>query len=104
LTVDDARAGAQMRQLGEAYEEVVRQQAAFNAKAEAAKTAKKSLEAAHEVALALIRDFTHPKPMPLFDAPQAEADRRDMLEAVDAVDKLEDALEADAGAGAQAAV
>lgn len=74
-------APAQLRELGECYEEVARRQAAFNAKNDEAKTAKKSLESAQELLLAKVKEFTHPTPLPLFDQDEAEDDREDMLTA-----------------------
>jgi len=83
ITIDDSLAASQLRQLAEAYEEVTRMKAAFNEKAEAAKVAKKALESTTELLLEKLRSFTHPAPLPLFDLPQAEADRQDMLDAAD---------------------
>jgi len=79
VAVDPGLAPAQMLELGECYESVARMQAAFDTRSEAAKTAKKSLESAQALLLEKVRSFTHPKPLPLFDAPQAEQDRQDML-------------------------
>lgn len=81
IAIDPDLAIGQLHEIGEAYEEVVRRQAAYNARAEEAKTAKKSLEAAQEMVLEKVRAATHPKPLPLFDHQQAEDDRLDMLDA-----------------------
>lgn len=79
VIVDDQVAPQQMRQLGDCYEEITKRQAAYDAQAEKAKTAKKSLESAQELLLLKVREFTHPTPLPLFDHTQAESDRDDML-------------------------
>lgn len=81
IIVDDSLAPAQMRELAEVYEDVAREQAAFNEKSEAAKLAKKSLESVQGLLLEKVRAFTHPTPLPLFDGLRAESDRQDMLEA-----------------------
>jgi hypothetical protein len=79
VKVDKDLAPSQMAQLGECYEDVTRRQAAFDAKSEEAKTAKKSLESATELLLEKVRSFTHPSPLPLFDHAEAEDDRAEML-------------------------
>lgn len=78
MVIDLELAPAQLRELGELYEDVARRQAAFNAKNEEAKTAKKSLESAQEMLLGKVKAFTHPAPLPLFDQQQAEDDEADM--------------------------
>lgn len=80
VQIDNELAPAQLRQLADAYEEVAKTQAAFNAKNDAAKVAKKALDTATNFLLERVKDFTHPAPLPLFDAPQAEADRAAMVE------------------------
>lgn len=79
VNVDKDLAPSQMAQLGECYEEWTRRQAAFDAKSEEAKTAKKSLESATELLLEKVRSFTHPSPLPLFDQKEAEDDRAEMV-------------------------
>ena len=79
VVIDDKLAASQLRELAECYEEIARDQAAFTAKSEAAKIAKKSLDASTNVLLEKLRAFTHPTPLPLFDGVQAEQDERDML-------------------------
>jgi hypothetical protein len=79
VKVDPGLAPTQLLELGECYEDVARRQAAYDAKAEEAKTARKSLESAKELLLEKVRTFTHPAPLPLFDTSQAEADREAML-------------------------
>lgn len=74
VTIDDGLAPQQLRELGESYEEVVRMQAAYDAKADAAKIAKKALESTEALLREKVRAFTHPAPLPLFDHVQAEAD------------------------------
>ena len=74
-------AAQHLRELSDCYENVARAQAAYNLKAEAAKTAKKSFDSATELLLEKVRAFTHPVPLPLFDQKQAEADQADMLDA-----------------------
>lgn len=69
---------AQLLDLSECYEQVVRMQAAFDARSEEAKTAKKSLESATALLLEKVRSFTHPAPLPLFDGQQREADQKTM--------------------------
>jgi hypothetical protein len=78
--INDELAPAQLRQLAEAYEQVTREQAAFTKKSEEAKTAKKSLDGATEHLLGLVKEFTHPKPLPLFDMDQRESDQAEMIE------------------------
>lgn len=79
VKIDNDLAPQQLRELGECYEDVARRQAAFDAKSEEAKTAKKSLESATALMLEKVRSFTHPAPMPLFDHEQAEDDRAEMV-------------------------
>jgi hypothetical protein len=78
--INDELAASQLRQLAEAYEQVTREQAAFAKKSEEAKIAKKSLDGATEHLLGLVKEFTHPKPLPLFDMDQREADHAEMIE------------------------
>ena len=79
VIIDDQLAASQLRELADCYEQVTKEQAAYNQKAEAAKVAKKSLESATNLLLEKVRTFTHPQALPLFDQDQAEADRADML-------------------------
>lgn len=81
VTVDDDLAPRQLRQLAELYDRVTEEQAAYDAKAEAAKVAKKALESATNLLLEQVRAFTHAVPLPLFDQTQAEDDRAKMVEA-----------------------
>lgn len=74
VKIDNDLAPSQLAQLGECYEDVTRRQAAFDAKSEEAKTAKKSLESATELLLEKVRSFTHPSPLPLFDNVEREDD------------------------------
>lgn len=80
LQVDPDLAPAQLRELGDLYEQVAREQAAYDLKAEATKIAKKALESAQTLLLERVKAFTHPEPLPLFDAVQAEQDRATMLQ------------------------
>jgi hypothetical protein len=79
ITIDPTLAVGQLRELGEVVEEIARRQAAFDAKSEEAKTAKKSLESAQELLQEKTRSFTHPSPLPLFDHQSEEDDRAEML-------------------------
>lgn len=79
VQIDAELAPAQLRELAESYQEVVRRRTAFNEKAEDAKVAKKGLEAAQSVLEEKVRLFCYPAPLPLFDAKDAEADREEML-------------------------
>ena len=82
VVIDDKLAASQLRELAECYDEIARDHAAFSAKSEAAKIAKKSLDASTNVLLEKVRAFTHPTPLPLFDGPKwskVEQDERDML-------------------------
>lgn len=79
VKIDDALAPEQMRQLAECYENVVRNQAEYARRADAAKVAKKAVESSTELLLERVKAFTHPVPLPLFDAQQAEADRAAMV-------------------------
>lgn len=78
VTVNDDLAGQQMRQLAELYENVAKEQAAYDKRAEAAKVAKKALESAQNLLMEQVRAFTHANPLPLFDRQQAEEDRQRM--------------------------
>jgi len=78
VVIDESLAASHLRELAESYEQVTREQAAYDQKSEAAKIAKKSLESATELLLEKVRLFTHPKAMPLFDQQQAEADLQAM--------------------------
>lgn len=82
--VDPNLAPIQMLELADAYEQVTRMQAAFDARSEEAKTAKKSLESATNLLLEKVRSFTHPAPLPLFDGQQREADQWTMEAAANA--------------------
>lgn len=79
VVIDETMAPAHLREISEAYEQVVREQAAYDAKAEEAKTAKKSLESATNLLLEKVRAATHPQPLPLFDQKQAEQDLENMV-------------------------
>lgn len=81
VQIDEDLAPSQLRQLAETYEEVVKAQAAFNAKAEAAKIAKKSLESITALLLEKVRACTHPVALPLFDQAEREDDHAEMLAA-----------------------
>lgn len=94
VVIDDTLAPAHLRELSEHYEQVVRMQAAFDARSAEAKTAKKSLESATNLLLEKVRAFTHPVALPLFDAKEREAETQAMLDAAPA------AAGKDAAAGA----
>lgn len=79
VVIDETMAPAQLRDISEAYEQVIREQAAYDAKAEEAKTAKKSLESATNLLLEKVRAATHPQPLPLFDQQQSEQDLEAMV-------------------------
>lgn len=79
VAIDNELAPQQLRELGDCFEEVTRRRAAYNARAEEAKTAKKGLDAATDLLLEKVRTFTHPAPLPLFDQRQAEADHAEMV-------------------------
>lgn len=81
VQIDDDLAPAQLRQLGEIIEDVTRRQAAYNLKSDEAKTAKKALESATELLITTVKEFTHPVPLPLFDAKQSTDDHAAMLDA-----------------------
>lgn len=81
VVVDDQLAPQQMRELGDCLENVTRMQAAYDARAEEAKTAKKSLESAQNLLIEKVRLFTHPAPLPLFDGKEREQDQQTMEEA-----------------------
>jgi hypothetical protein len=84
VVINDELAAGQLREIAEVYEDVTKAQAAFNAKNEAAKIAKKSLESVTNLLLEKVRAATHPATLPLFDQERAEDDRRDMLDAANA--------------------
>lgn len=86
VTIDAQLAAAQMEELAICYDEIAKRQAAYDAKAEEAKTAKKSLESAENLLLTKVKEYTHSKPLPLFDSKQAEQDREDMLASADVDD------------------
>lgn len=79
--IDSDLAPHQMAELAGYYIEYARRKTEFDVKADAAKTAKKGLEIATDLLLEKLREFAFPKPLPLFDAKQAEADADTMLEA-----------------------
>lgn len=81
--VDPALAPTQLIELGYCYEEVVRRKAAFEAKNDDAKVAKKSLESATELLLEKVRACTHPAALPLFDQVEAKDDLDTMLDGGD---------------------
>lgn len=78
VVIDDQLAPQQMRELGECLENVTRMQAAFDARSEDAKTAKKSLESAQNLLIEKVKQFTHPAPLPLFDGKEREKDQQTM--------------------------
>lgn len=78
VVIDDQLAPGQLRELAECYETVAEAQAAYDRKAAAAKVAKQSLDGAIKFLLEKVKEFTHAKPLPLFDQQQAEADRAAM--------------------------
>lgn len=80
VQIDETLAPSQLRQLAEAYEEVAKTLAAFNAKNDAAKVAKKAHDIAIEFLLERVKSFTHPSPLPLFDEAREEADRAAMVQ------------------------
>lgn len=80
VTVDDQLAPQHLRELATHYEAVTRAQAAYDQKADEAKTAKKSLESATAFLLEQVRAFTHAKALPLFDQ-KAEAAAVDKMKA-----------------------
>lgn len=81
VQIDKELAPEQLRQLADSYDEVARAKAAFSVKAEDAKIAKKSLDCATELLLDMVKEFTHPTPLPLFDSAQEEGDRQAMIDA-----------------------
>lgn len=81
VVIDSTLAPQQMAELAVAFEQVTREKAAFTAKNEAAKIAKKALDAATDFLLERVKEFTHPTPLPLFDAAEREADHSTMLDA-----------------------
>lgn len=85
VVIDEQLAPGQLRQLAECFEDVTRMQAAFIARSEEAKTAKKALDSATNLLLEKVRMFTHTAPLPLFDHERAEADHAAMTAEPDAV-------------------
>ena len=83
VKIDRDLAPKQLAELADLYEDITGRQAAFDAKSEEAKTAKKSLESAQNLLLEKVRTFTHPAPLPLFDQAEREADHKDMLDSTD---------------------
>ena len=90
VKIEDDLAPHQMLELAECFEDITRRRAAFNQKADEAKTAKKSLESATELLLEKVRSFTHPKALPLFDAAEREQDQDDMLDSQRRIDAAAD--------------
>lgn len=82
--VDPDLATQQLRQLGEAVEEITRRKAEFDARSDEAKTAKKGYEGAVDHLVRLATEFTHPTPLPLFDASEREDDQQAMESAASA--------------------
>lgn len=83
VQIDETLAPRQLAELADCYEQITREQAAFDAKSEEAKTAKKALESATNLLLEKVRAFTHSAPLPLFDQKQAERDRAEMVTAAE---------------------
>jgi hypothetical protein len=83
IAIDAEKTADQMGRLAEAYEDVMRQQAIYNDKAERAKSAKKKLDSAKDLLLKLVGEFTHKAPLPLFDQVEAESDHERMLDAIE---------------------
>jgi hypothetical protein len=79
--VDAGLTADQARQLSECSDRVDKARKVYEDKREAAKTAKETLENAREELERKVKAFTHPAALPLFDGPQAEADRAKMVEA-----------------------
>jgi hypothetical protein len=75
---------AQLRILSACYDDIAEAQADYDSKAEAAKTAKKALDAATSALLEKVREYTHdpPDPLPLFDEAEREVDQQAMLDAI----------------------
>jgi hypothetical protein len=84
VQIDPDLAPSQLRQLSDAYENVTKAKAAFNAKNDDAKVAKKALESATDFLLERVKAFTHPAALPLFDTKQAESDEAAMVAGDDA--------------------
>lgn len=97
VVIDTDLAPSQLRQLADLYEDWARRDAAFNAKNEEAKTAKKSAESAKDVLLLHVKEFTHPKALPLFDGPQAVEDVENMQNAAAHIAASVDSMELESG-------
>lgn len=80
VVIDEGAAVGQMRQLADYYDRVAEERAAYNAKADAARIAKKSLESAVELLLERVKAFTHGPSLPLFDAAEREQNLEDMVD------------------------
>jgi hypothetical protein len=76
--IDNDLAPQQLAELGGVLEDITRRRAAFDAKNEEAKTAKKSLESALDLLVEKVRSFTHPIALPLFDNQEREKDLAEM--------------------------
>ena len=85
VVIDPGTAPEALRQLATCYEAVVRAKTAYEAKREAAKTAKASLDLATEALLERVRAVTHPAALPLFDAGQAEQDLTAMVNSAEII-------------------
>lgn len=83
MKIDDDAAADQMHEIGDALEDVAKAKMIADDKAETAKTAKATYESKVNLFMEKVRGFTHPKSLPLFDAPAAEKDRQQMLDAAD---------------------
>jgi Sec-independent protein translocase protein TatA len=91
MKVDHVRAGDQMEELGTLLEDLAKAKTSADEKAEAAKTAKATVESKTNLLLEKMRGFTHPKSLPLFEAAEREADQKNMLDAVEQGGKAGDA-------------
>lgn len=90
VMIDAELAEQQLRDLASDFDEVERRKAAFTAKNDEAKTAKKALDAATELLLMKLKQYTHVTPLPLFDQTKEEADRGDMLDAIENGGEIEE--------------
>jgi hypothetical protein len=79
VTIDPQLAPEHLSELAECYDEIERTAAKLARKTEDAKTAREAHQVAVDHLLERVRAMTHPDPLPLFDAPQAEADRDRMI-------------------------
>jgi hypothetical protein len=82
VAIDAESAPRNLAALAAAYDERERCKVIYERKKTAEKNAKAALEDATDHLIEMVKEVTHPKPLPLFDVAQAEADLNTMATAI----------------------